>query len=67
MAAAVQVNVLGVVRSVAEEHGGMLDQTLLNRIQDPEVRRVIELLANLYEQAMTENDTLKAESREPTA
>ena len=38
----------------------MLDQALLNRIQDPEVRDVVKLLANLYEQAMTENDNLKA-------
>ena len=39
----------------------MLDQAQLNRIQDPEVRRVVLLLANLYEQALTENDALRAE------
>ena len=41
----------------------MIDQELLNRVQDPQVRAVLELVANLYEQALTEIDDLKAENR----
>ena len=39
----------------------MLDEVQLNRIQDPQVRQVVQQLANLLEQALTDNDTLRAE------
>jgi hypothetical protein len=39
----------------------MLDQTQLHRIQDPETRRLMQLLANHLEQALTDNDTLRAD------
>src|SRR5438105_1327211 len=41
----------------------MLDQAQLNRIQDPQTRQVVELLANHLEQALTDNDTLRAENQ----
>ncbi len=43
----------------------MLDQAQLNRIKDPEIRHVVELLANHLEQALTDNDTLRAENQRP--
>jgi hypothetical protein len=39
----------------------MLEEAQLNRIKDPETRKLIHLLANLYEQALTDADTLRAE------
>lgn len=39
----------------------MLDQTQLNRIQDFETRRVVQQLANLLEQSLADNDTLRTE------
>jgi hypothetical protein len=41
----------------------MLDVAQLNRIKDPEARRVVQLLANLYEQSLTDIDTLRAENQ----
>jgi hypothetical protein len=41
----------------------MLDQTQLNRIQDPEIRRIVQLLANHLEQALNDLDTLRAENQ----
>src|ERR1051325_7518083 len=41
----------------------MLDQAQLNRIQDPQTRHVVELLAKHLEQALTDNDTLRAENK----
>src|ERR1051325_7218327 len=41
----------------------MLDQAQLNRIQDPQTRHVVELLAKHLEQALTDNDTLRAENQ----
>jgi hypothetical protein len=42
---------------------GMLDQAQLNRIQDPETRRVVQQLANLLEQALDNTDALRAENQ----
>jgi hypothetical protein len=39
----------------------MLDQAQLNRIPDPQLRQIVQQLANLLEQALTDNDALKAE------
>ncbi len=39
----------------------MLDEAQLNRIQDPEAKKVVLQLANLLEQALTDNDLLRAE------
>jgi hypothetical protein len=39
----------------------MLEHELFNRIQDPELKRVLQQMASLLEQALTENDTLRAE------
>jgi hypothetical protein len=39
----------------------MLDEAQLNRIQDPDIKRVVQQLAHLLEQALTEVDTLRAE------
>ena len=36
---------------------------LLNRIQDPEIKRVVPQLANLLKQALAENDALRAENQ----
>ena len=41
----------------------MLDEVLLNRIQDPDIRRVVQQLANLLEQALADIDTLRAENQ----
>ena len=41
----------------------MLDEVLLNRIQDPQVRQVVQQLANLLEQALTDIDALRAENQ----
>jgi hypothetical protein len=41
----------------------MLDQAQLNLIQDPEARRIVEMLANLLEQSLTDIDTLRAENQ----
>ena len=41
----------------------MLDEAQLNRIQDPQLRQVVQQLANLLEQALTENDLLRAENQ----
>ena len=41
----------------------MLDEMVLNRIQDPEIKRVVQQLANLLEQSLTDNDTLRAENQ----
>jgi hypothetical protein len=41
----------------------MLDEVQLNRIQDPDLKRVVQQLANLLEQALTDNDTLRAENQ----
>jgi hypothetical protein len=41
----------------------MLDQTQLHRIQDPEIRRIVQLLANHLEQALNDLDTLRAENQ----
>jgi Transposase IS66 family len=39
----------------------MLDEVQLNRIQDPDIKQVVQQLANLLEQALADNDTLRAE------
>lgn len=39
----------------------MLDEAQLNRIQDPDTKQVVQQLANLLEQALTENHLLRAE------
>lgn len=41
----------------------MLDQAQLNRIPDPETRRVVQQLANLLEQALDNTDALRAENQ----
>jgi hypothetical protein len=41
----------------------MLDQAQLNRISDPQLRQIVQQLANLLEQALTDNDALKAENQ----
>jgi hypothetical protein len=41
----------------------MLDETQLNRIQDPDIKRVVQHLANLLEQALADIDTLRAENQ----
>ena len=41
----------------------MLDVAQLNRIQDPETRRVVQLLANLYEQSLADIDALRVENQ----
>lgn len=41
----------------------MLDEAQLNRIHDPQLRQVVQQLANLLEQALTEIDTLRAENQ----
>ena len=41
----------------------MLDEAQLNRIQDPQLRQVVQQLANLLEQALTQNDLLRAENQ----
>lgn len=41
----------------------MLDEVLLNRIQDPDIKRVVQQLANLLEQALVDIDTLRAENQ----
>lgn len=39
----------------------MLDEAQLNRIKDPDLKLVVQQLANLLEQALTDNDALRAE------
>jgi len=39
----------------------MLNEAQLNRIQDPDIKGVVQQLANLLEQALTDNDALRAE------
>jgi hypothetical protein len=39
----------------------MIDQAQLHRIQDPEIQQIVQALANLLEQALTDNDALRAE------
>src|SRR5882724_9791205 len=41
----------------------MLDEVQLNRIKDPDIKRVVQQLANLLEQALTEIDALRAENQ----
>jgi hypothetical protein len=41
----------------------MLDEIQLNRIQDPHLKQVVQQLANLLEQALTDIDTLRAENQ----
>ena len=41
----------------------MLEEAQLNRIAAPQLRQVVEQLANLLEQALTDNDTLRAENQ----
>ncbi len=41
----------------------MLDEVQLNHIQDPQVRQVLQQLANLLEQALTDTDALRAENQ----
>ncbi len=41
----------------------MLDENLLNRIQDPDIKRVVQHLANLLEQALADVDALRAENQ----
>jgi Transposase IS66 family len=41
----------------------MLDAAQLNGIQDPDIKRTVQQLANLLEQALTEVDTLRAENQ----
>jgi len=41
----------------------MLDEAQLNRIQDPQLRQVVQKLANLLEQALTDIDALRAENQ----
>ena len=41
----------------------MLDEAQLNRIKDPDTKQVVQQLANLLEQALTDNDTLRAENQ----
>lgn len=41
----------------------MLEEVQLNRIKDPDIKRVVQQLANLLEQALTEVDTLRAENQ----
>ena len=42
----------------------MLDEAQLNRIQDPQVRQVVQQLANLLEKALADNDALRAENQQ---
>jgi hypothetical protein len=41
----------------------MLDEAQLNRIPDPQTRQVVQQLANLLEQALTDVDILRAENQ----
>jgi hypothetical protein len=41
----------------------MLEEVQLNRIQDPQIRQVVQQLANLLEQALTDLDTLRTENQ----
>jgi Transposase IS66 family len=41
----------------------MLDEVQLNRINDPDIKGVVQQLANLLEQALTEIDALRAENQ----
>ena len=41
----------------------MLDVAQFNRIQDPQTRGIVQLLANLYEQSLADIDTLRAENQ----
>jgi hypothetical protein len=41
----------------------MFDEVQLKSIQDPAAKQAIQLLANLYEQALTDNDALRAENQ----
>lgn len=41
----------------------MLDEAQLNRIKDPDLKQVVQQLANLLEQALTENERLRAENQ----
>lgn len=41
----------------------MLDQAQLTRIKDPDIKQVVQQLANLLEQSLTENDKLLAENQ----
>src|SRR5271170_77143 len=41
----------------------MLDEAQLNRIQDPQVRQVVQQLAHLLEKALADNDALRAENQ----
>src|SRR5882724_13215354 len=41
----------------------MLDEVQLNRIKDPDIKRVVQQLANLLEQALTDIDTLRGENQ----
>jgi len=41
----------------------MLDNVQLDRIQDPEIRRIVQQLANLLEKALVEIDVLRAENQ----
>jgi hypothetical protein len=41
----------------------MLDEVQLNRIQDPDIKRLVQQLAHLLEQALTQIDTLRAENQ----
>jgi hypothetical protein len=41
----------------------MLDEAQFNRIPDPQTRQVVQQLANLLEQALTDVDTLRAENQ----
>src|SRR5271165_5850360 len=41
----------------------MLDEVQLNRIQDPDLKRMVQQLAHLLEQALTDIDTLRAENQ----
>ncbi len=39
----------------------MLDEAQFNAIENPEIKRVVQQLANLLEKALAENDELRAE------
>ena len=41
----------------------MLDEAQLRQIKDPDIKGVVQQLANLLEQSLTDNDTLRAENQ----
>jgi hypothetical protein len=49
--------------AVPQKVFAMLDEAQLNCIQDPKIRQVVQQLANLLEQALTDIDLLRAENQ----